>query len=150
MGAFGEKMRQCRKARGITQKALAAAAGLTATYYNRMEKGTRKVPRVETVLALIAALHRRARIRLQEAQELVQLAGYSPEVLRVGGGLAYDAPPLDAPPAPDTFERFFTALGKLATLPRQRQEQCLETMIEFIESHVARIENGEEGNYSGS
>lgn len=142
MSGFGEKAREYRKARGITQKALAEAAGLTSTYFNRIEKGTRKIPRVETVLALVAAL----RLKAKEAEELVQLAGYSPMVLHVGGGLVYDAPPLDAPLLPDTFERFFTALGKLATLPRQRQEQCIETMIELIESQVAEIENGSEGN----
>jgi len=69
---------------------------------------------------------------------------YSPMVLQVGGGLVYDAPPLDAPVVPDTFERFFTALGKLATLPQQRQQRCIETMIEFIDSQVAEVENGEE------
>jgi transcriptional regulator with XRE-family HTH domain len=146
MSIFGEKVKECRKAVGITQKALAKAAGLTPTYYNRIEKGNRKIPRVETVLALVAALHRVVRLKQEEAEELVESAGYSPMVLQVGGGLVYDAPPLDAPLLPDTFERFFTALAKLATLPRQRQEQCIETMIELIESQVAGVENGSEGN----
>jgi transcriptional regulator with XRE-family HTH domain len=146
MMSFGEKARQYRKAWGITQKALAEAAGLTPDYYNRLEKGTRKIPKVETVLAVVVALHRLVHLKPQEAEELVDLAGYSPMVLQVGGGLVYDAPPFDAPLLPDTFERFFTALGKLATLPRQRQEQCIETMIELIESQVAKVENGEEGS----
>lgn len=146
MSGFGEKVRQYRKSRGITQKALAEAAGLTSTYFNRIEKGTRKIPRVETVVALVAALHKFVRLKLEEAEVLVELAGYSPMVLKVGGGLVYDAPPLDAPVLPNTFERFFTALGKLATLPRQRQEQCLETMIQFIESQAAEDGNGQEGN----
>jgi len=147
MSSFGEKARQYRKAWGVTQKALAAAAGLEPTHYNRIEKGsTLKIPTVETVLAVVAALQRLIHLKPQEAKELVELAGYSPEVLQVGGGLVYNAPPLDAPLVPDTFERFFTALGKLATLPRQRQEQCIETMIEFIESQVAEGENGEKGN----
>jgi transcriptional regulator with XRE-family HTH domain len=147
MSGFGAKARQYRKAWGVTQKALAEAAGLEPTYYNRIENGTtRKSPTVETVLAVVAALHRLVHLPRQAAEELVQLAGYSPMVLQVGGGLVYDAPPLDAPLAPDTFERFFTALGKLTTLPRQRQEQCIETMIELIESHVAKVENGSEGN----
>ncbi|MGH8716588.1 MAG: helix-turn-helix domain-containing protein [Burkholderiales bacterium] len=146
MSGFGEKVREYRKAWGITQKALAEAAGLTSTYFNRIEKGTRKIPKVETVLALVAALHRVVHLTSKEAEELVELAGYSPTVLKVGRGLVYDAPPLDAPLLPDTFERFFTALGKLGALPRQRQEKCLETMIELIESQVAKVENGSEGN----
>jgi transcriptional regulator with XRE-family HTH domain len=92
MRGFGEKMRGYRKAWGITQKALAEAAGLTSTYYNRIEKGTRKIPRVETVLALIAALHRVIHLKLEEAEELVELAGYSAEILQLGGRLAYDSP----------------------------------------------------------
>jgi hypothetical protein len=69
------------------------------------------------------------------------LAGYSPKVLQVGGGLVYNAPSLEEAPLPDSFERFFTALGKLANLPRLRQEQCIERMIEFIEFEVAENEN---------
>jgi hypothetical protein len=94
------------------------------------------------VLAVVEALHRLVHLKPQEAEELVDLAGYSPMVLQVGGGLVYDAPPLDAPLLPDTYERFLAALGKLATLPRQRQEQCIETMIGLIESQVAEVENG--------
>jgi DNA-binding XRE family transcriptional regulator len=55
MSDFGEKVRGYRKELGITQKALAEAAGITPTYFNRMEKGNRKIPRVETVLALVTA-----------------------------------------------------------------------------------------------
>src|ERR687894_3144287 len=92
MGAFGQKMRGYRKAWGITQKALAEAAGLTSTYYNRIEKGTRKIPQVETVLALVIALNRIVHLKREEAEELVALAGYSPDVLQFGGRLAYDSP----------------------------------------------------------
>jgi transcriptional regulator with XRE-family HTH domain len=142
MGNFSDKLRAYRDRLGMKQRSLAARVGLTPGHLNKIEKGTRKPPEVETVLAMVDVL----RLKRDEAEELVQLAGYSPMVLQVGGGLVYDAPPLDASPLPDTFERFFTALGKLATLPRQRHEQCIQRMIELIESEVAESENGEEGN----
>lgn len=85
MNGFGEKVRGYRKDWGITQKALAEAAGLTPTYYNRMEKGNRKIPKVETVLALVAALHRVVRFTLEQAEELFELAGYSPQVVQRDG-----------------------------------------------------------------
>ena len=92
MSGFGEKMRSYRKAWGITQKAIAEAAGLTPTYYNYIEKGTRKIPKVETVLALVAALHKVVHFKREQAEELVKLAGYSPEVLQFGGRLTFNSP----------------------------------------------------------
>ena len=142
MTEFGKKVEEYRERLGIRQNALAQRVGLSPAHLNRIEKGTRKPPQVEVVLAIVDAL----RLKRKEAEELVESAGYSPMVLQVGGGLVYDAPPLDAPLVPDTFERFFTALGKLATLPRHRQQQCLETMIEFIEFQMAEVEHGEESN----
>lgn len=127
-------MRQYRKARGLTQKALAAAAGLTSSHYNRMEKGTRKIPKAETVLALIAALHKRARLKLQEAEELVQLAGYSPEVLQFGGRLAYDSPTV-SDTLPDGLEADLMGLhAALANIPRHRQQACVDALTTLIEN----------------
>jgi transcriptional regulator with XRE-family HTH domain len=142
MSTFSSKVMEYLNGLGMKQRTLADRIGLTPSYLNRILKGTRKPPEVETVLAMVDVL----RLKRDEAEELVQLAGYSPMVLHVGGGLVYDAPPLDTPSLPDTFERFFTALGKLATLPRQRQEQCIETMIQLIESEVAESANGEKSN----
>ncbi len=136
MGGFGEKMRRLRQARGITQKALAAAAGLTASYYNRMEKGTRKIPRAETVLGLITALHAKVRLSLQEAEELVQLAGYSPEVLQFGGRLAYDSPTISgADSLPEGLDADLTGLhAALAKIPRRRQQPCIDALTTLIEN----------------
>ncbi|MGH9877028.1 MAG: helix-turn-helix domain-containing protein [Nitrososphaerales archaeon] len=133
MSGFGEKVRGYRKDWGITQKALAEAAGLTSTYFNRIEKGTRKIPRVETVLALVAAL----RLKPKEAEELVELAGYSAQVLQLGGGLAYDSPTIPGSP-PDgicaDLNRFHAVLAKI---PRQSQQACIDALITFIESLTA-------------
>jgi transcriptional regulator with XRE-family HTH domain len=138
MSNFGSKVMEYLDGLGMKQRTLADRIGLTPSYLNRILQGTRKPPEVEKVLAMVDVL----RLNRNEAEELVNLAGYSPMVLQVGGGLVYDAPLLDAPLLPDTFERFFTALGKLAALPRQRQEQCLERMIQLIDSEVADNENG--------
>ena len=139
MSGFGEKMRSYRKAWGITQKAIAEAAGLTPTYYNIIEKGTRKIPKVETVLALIAALHRKVRLSLQQAEELVELAGYSPEVLQLSGGLVYNAPPLSAPHVP--FDQLFRALAKLSNLEPETQRRCIEAITSFIEAEERKENN---------
>src|SRR5436309_690533 len=122
MSGFGEKMRSYRKAWGITQKAIAEAAGLTPTYYNIIEKGTRKIPKVETVLALVTALHRKVRLSLQQAEELVALAGYPPDVLQFGGRLTYDSPMIPGS-LPDGLDADLTRLhAALAKIPRQRQQ----------------------------
>jgi transcriptional regulator with XRE-family HTH domain len=141
MTNFSSKLREYRERLGMKQRTLAERVSLTPGHLNKIEKGTRKPPEVETILSIVEVL----RLNHNEAEELVQLAGYSPKVLQVGGGLVYDAPPLDAP-LPDPFRRFFAALGKLASLSQQRQEQCIERMIQLIESEVAERENGEESN----
>jgi transcriptional regulator with XRE-family HTH domain len=134
MSGFGEKMRSYRKAWGITQKAIAEAAGLTPTYYNYIEKGTRKIPKVETVLALVTALHKVVHLKLEEAKELVKLAGYSPEVLQFGGRLAYDSPPISGSLA-DGLNADLTRLhAALAKIPRHSQQAAIDALTTFIEN----------------
>lgn len=53
---MGKRIRQLRTARGMTQEALARAAGLTLSTVSRIEKGTIKEPSRGTVRALAAAL----------------------------------------------------------------------------------------------
>jgi transcriptional regulator with XRE-family HTH domain len=134
MSAFGEKMRGYRKAWGITQKALAESAGLTSTYYNRIEKGTRKIPQVETVLALVFALNRVVHLKREEAEELVALAGYSPEVLQLGGRLTYDSPMIPDS-LPEGLVADLTRLhGALAKIPRHTQQAAVDALTAFIEN----------------
>jgi transcriptional regulator with XRE-family HTH domain len=134
MSGFGEKMRSYRKAWGITQKAIAEAAGLTPTYYNYIEKGTRKIPKVETVLALVAALHKVVHLKLEEAKELVKLAGYSPEVLQFGGRLTYDSPTI-AGSVPAGLVADLTRLhAALAKIPQHTQQASVDALTMFIEN----------------
>lgn len=64
--AFGQRVRRLREARKLTQMKAAAAAGVTVTTVMRMEAG-RIAPRLDTVLALAAALG--GRIELVEDDE---------------------------------------------------------------------------------
>ncbi len=52
---FGQRLRQLRKDRGITQVQMAEASGLIDTYISDMERGL-KVPSLTTLLRLAAAL----------------------------------------------------------------------------------------------
>jgi transcriptional regulator with XRE-family HTH domain len=53
---FGERLRELRQKRGVTQHDLAQAAGLTDAYVSNMENGF-AVPSLTTVLRLAVALH---------------------------------------------------------------------------------------------
>lgn len=66
LAAFGQRVRRLREARKLTQMKAAAAAGVTVTTVMRMEAG-RIAPRLDTVLALAAALG--GRIELVEDDE---------------------------------------------------------------------------------
>jgi transcriptional regulator with XRE-family HTH domain len=132
MSNFGRRVTELRDRLGLKQRTLAQRVGLTPSHLNKIEKGVRNPPAVETILSIIQVLH----LNHNEAEELVQLAGYSPKVLQVGGGLVYNAPPLEASPSTYAFKRFLTALGKLATLPQQQQEECIEKLIQLIEFEV--------------
>jgi len=52
---FGEKVRAAREARGLSQEALADAAGLHRTHISLIERGQRSV-RLETIEKLAVAL----------------------------------------------------------------------------------------------
>lgn len=129
-------MRSYRKAWGITQKAIAEAAGLTPTYYNCIEKGTRKIPKVETVLALVAALNKVIHLKREEAEELVALAGYPPEVLQLGGRLTYDSPTIPGS-VPDGLVADLTRLhAGIAKIPPLKQQASVDALAAFIETSI--------------
>ena len=52
---FGQRLREIRQRRAMTQDALAEAAGLTKAYISDMERGL-KVPSLTTILRLALAL----------------------------------------------------------------------------------------------
>ncbi len=54
--AFGELLRRCRRAAGLTQEELASRAGLSARGIADLERGVRRSPRRDTVTLLLQAL----------------------------------------------------------------------------------------------
>lgn len=52
---FGERLRDVRLKRGVTQQALAVAAGMSEAYISNMEHGL-KVPSLTTIIRISVAL----------------------------------------------------------------------------------------------
>jgi transcriptional regulator with XRE-family HTH domain len=78
MSTFHEKLKEYRERAGMMQMVLAERVGLTQSHFNHIEKGRRPPPRVETVVKMTEVL----RLAPDEAEEFVELAGYSPLVLQ--------------------------------------------------------------------
>src|SRR5437016_1931218 len=78
---FGELLRQLRLARGSSQAAVAAAAGMDRSYVNRLEAGERGAPPLPAVEALATALA----LTDPEADRLLAAAGHLPRSLRALG-----------------------------------------------------------------
>lgn len=78
MSSFGERLVQYRKTLGMNQRVLADRSGLVPAHLSRIEKGTRKPPRLKHVLSMVQELH----LTYEQAAELLELAGYSPSVLQ--------------------------------------------------------------------
>lgn len=52
----GEKIRECRNARNLTQQELAEKVGITARYLGDIERGS-KVPKLETFIKILNGLN---------------------------------------------------------------------------------------------
>jgi len=53
---FGQRLREVRQKRGVSQRGLAEVAGMSLTYISNMEHGL-KVPSLTTILRLAVALN---------------------------------------------------------------------------------------------
>ncbi|QBK29273.1 helix-turn-helix domain-containing protein [Roseitalea porphyridii] len=73
MTPFGERLRELRAERGMTQKQMAQAIGVSPAYLSALEHGKRGVPRWILVQDIIACLN----IIWDEADELQRLAMHS-------------------------------------------------------------------------
>jgi transcriptional regulator with XRE-family HTH domain len=80
-GGFGEVLRRLRAARGASQAAVAARAGMDRSYVNRLEAGERGAPHESAVEALARALD----LSGAEADHLLAAAGLLPRALRALG-----------------------------------------------------------------
>jgi len=73
--SFGNRVRELRKAKGLTQKDLAASVKLDFTYISKVETGKADPPGEDVVRGLARALG-------ADPEELVYLAGKVPKALR--------------------------------------------------------------------
>jgi transcriptional regulator with XRE-family HTH domain len=88
MTPFGQKLRALRAERGISQKEMAAALGVSAAYLSALEHGRRGVPNWGLVQKIIGYFN----VIWDDAEELEQLAFISdPRVVLDTAGLSPDA-----------------------------------------------------------
>lgn len=88
MTPFGEKVRAMRTERGIAQKEMAAALGVSPAYLSALEHGRRGVPNWATVQKIIGFFN----VIWDEAEELEALAAQSdPRVTVNTAGLSPSA-----------------------------------------------------------
>jgi len=139
---FGAKLAEYRERSRMSQQALARLVDISPELWDRLEEGLTSPSEVSvgTILAIVETL----RLKPQEAEELIQLAGHSPEVLQVGGTLTYSAPSLTSTPnAAVPFDQLLLALAKLATLEPEIQQRCIEAIISLIQAEEERPNDSE-------
>ena len=76
---FGEQVRELRRAKGLSQKELAANAFIDFTYLSKIENSHRRPPRERVIRAMADALQ-------IDFLELMQLAGKAPNREMAGSG----------------------------------------------------------------
>jgi transcriptional regulator with XRE-family HTH domain len=82
---FGEKLRALRARKGVSQKEMAEAIGVSAAYLSALEHGRRGVPTWVLLQNIIGYFN----VIWDEAEALVRLAGASrPRVMVDTGGLS--------------------------------------------------------------
>jgi transcriptional regulator with XRE-family HTH domain len=84
MTPFGRKLRELRRQRGISQKEMAAALGVSAAYLSSLEHGRRGVPTWALVQKIIGFFN----VIWDEAEELQRIAVMSPRVVIDTAGLS--------------------------------------------------------------
>jgi len=88
MTPFGERVRALREEKGVTQKEMAEAIGVSAAYLSALEHGRRGVPNWAMVQKIVGYFN----VIWDDAEELQRLAGNShPRVLVDTTGLSPQA-----------------------------------------------------------
>lgn len=130
---FGAKLAEYRERSNMSQQTLARLVDLSPALLDRLEKGINSPSEIS--VGTVLAIAERLRLKPQEAEELVQLAGHSPEVLQVGSTLTYSAPSLNSTPNPTVhFDQLLLALAKLANFEPEIQQRCIEAIILLIQA----------------
>lgn len=102
MTPFGEAIRRLRAERGVTQRQMAKAIGVSPAYLSALEHGNRSEPSWEFVQRVIGYFN----IIWDEAEELQMLAGLSrPRVVIDTSGLT--------PKATEVANKLAAAIGRL-------------------------------------
>jgi transcriptional regulator with XRE-family HTH domain len=128
---FGTKLAEYRELSQMSPQTLARLVEISPELWDQLEQGVTSPSDISvgTVLAIVETL----RLKPQEAEELIQLAGHSPEVLQVGSTLAYSSPSLTATPDQAVpFDQLLLALAKLANFDPEIQQRCIEEIISLI------------------
>jgi len=85
MTPLGERLRALRKAKGVSQKEMAAAIGVSAAYLSALEHGRRGVPTYVLLQKIIGYFN----VIWDDAEEVLRLAGQShPRVVIDTSGLS--------------------------------------------------------------
>ena len=115
MTPFGEAIRRLRAERGVTQRQMASAIGVSPAYLSALEHGNRSEPSWEFVHRVIGYFN----IIWDEAEELQKLAGLSrPKVVIDTSGLT--------PKATEVANKLATAIGRLDAPTLQEIEALID------------------------
>ena len=115
MTPFGEAIRRLRAERGVTQRQMASAIGVSPAYLSALEHGNRSEPSWEFVQRVIGYFN----IIWDEAEELQALAGLSrPKVVINTSGLT--------PKATEVANKLATAIGRLDAPTLQEIEALID------------------------
>jgi transcriptional regulator with XRE-family HTH domain len=119
MTPFGQALRGLRSRRGITQKALAEAIGVTPAYLSALEHGQRGRPSFELLQRIVGYFN----IIWDEAEELFRLAEAShPRVM------------LDTAGLPPAYTAFANRLSEqIRTLPGSVIDEMTEVLERALE-----------------
>ncbi|MBW8638335.1 helix-turn-helix domain-containing protein [Hoeflea sp. WL0058] len=116
MTPFGQALRDMRRKRGISQKTMAAAIGVTPAYVSALEHGHRGQPSWELLQRIIGYFN----VIWDEAEELQKLASVShPRIVVDTSGLSVDATRL--------ANRLASDIGKLDEADIREMLSLLET-----------------------
>jgi transcriptional regulator with XRE-family HTH domain len=129
---FGLRIRELRKARGVSQKEMAAALGVTPAYLSALEHGRRGVPSWAMLQKIIGYFN----VIWDEAEALARLAGRSrPRVTLDTAGLSPRA----------------TALAnRLAETIAELGEDDLKILLDTLEACIARNARDQNSDSSSS
>ena len=115
MTPFGEAIRRLRAERGVTQRQMASAIGVSPAYLSALEHGNRSEPSWEFVQRVIGYFN----IIWDEAEELQKLAGLSrPKVVIDTSGLT--------PKATEVANKLATAISRLDAPTLQEIEALID------------------------